>query len=307
MDSQQKLWNVSVQQVQIFLKAVELKNFTQVANHFNFTPSMVSKTISSLENELDIRLFTRKPRELTPTPAAILLASEWRQFVRAFSNSIEKARSYQDNLPKKIVFGFVDSSADVDQMIRQSILQYMHMHPQIDITAEKHDMHRLVELLNHGFLDVIQTSSMESAYLDEHCLPWEKVFDSSAAVFVPEGNDLFKQDSLDLDQLKNQKFLTLDPVMHPSYTSWLHSLCQKLGFVPDITATYKTVRSLLFSLKMRNDIFIGDTITSDWCDEQLKCFVLPEKLFSLIAWRNNSEKEIVEFKEYLKERYPRQY
>lgn len=69
-------WNISTQQIQIFLKAVELKNFTQVAKFFNFTPSMVSKTITALEDELDVKLFNRKPHELTPTPAGELLAKE---------------------------------------------------------------------------------------------------------------------------------------------------------------------------------------------------------------------------------------
>lgn len=55
-----KLWNISTQQIQIFLKAVELKNFTHVANYFNFTPSMISKTITAMEEELGFPLFIRK-------------------------------------------------------------------------------------------------------------------------------------------------------------------------------------------------------------------------------------------------------
>lgn len=307
MNNNQKLWNISVQQVQVFLKAVELKNFTQVANHFTFSPSMVSKTIAALEDELELKLFIRKPHELTPTPAAVLLAKEWRQFTASFENSIKKARTYENELMHKIVLGFVDSSAAVDQMISQSIMDYIPNHPDISITAEKHDMHRLVELLNTGMLDIVQTSAMEVPYLDEHNLPWEKVFDSDVAVFVPKGNDLFKKTTLDFTDLKNQRILSLDPNMHSSYHNWLLSLCRKHGFVPDIATTFRTVRSLLFSLKMHNIIFIGDTVNSDWCDDQLKCFVLPEKSFSIITWRDNGRKEILEFKDYLIKKYPKQF
>ena len=34
--------NISLQQIQIFLKVMELRNFTRVAEYYNFTVSMIS-------------------------------------------------------------------------------------------------------------------------------------------------------------------------------------------------------------------------------------------------------------------------
>lgn len=302
-----RLWNISVQQVQIFLKAVEYKNFTQVANDFNFTPSMISKTISSLENELNLQLFTRKPRELTPTPAAILLSKEWRQFVASFQGSIDRASSLQNGQFSNIVFGFVDSSVTIDQMIMESVMEYKNSHPEITVTVEKHDMHRLAELLHHGLLDIILTSAIEIPYLEEHGLPWETAFETDVSVFIPKENPLFTCDSIDFDLIRNQPMLGLDAGMHPSYAQWLRSLCKSHGFTPDITASYRTVRSLLFSLKMGSHIFIGDSVTSDWCDDTLKCLTLPEKSFSLVARSRHAGKEIKEFQKYLIEKFPERY
>lgn len=301
MNRFQKQYNISIQQVQIFLKAVELKNFTQVANYFNFTPSMISKTISFMESELELELFIRNPHELRPTPAALLLAGEWRQFISSFQKSIERARACQNDQKHKIILGFVDSSASIDQMIRQVMIQYTRLHPHMDIIVEKHDMHRLSELLNHGLLDLILTSDFEAAYLSDHGLPWEKAFDSSIAAFVPRGNNLFQKDALAFSDLKGQPLISLDPVMHPSYAQWLYTLCSRFGFVPNVKSTFRTVRSLLFSLKIQDSIFIGDFVNSDWCDEDLKVFPLPEKAFSLLAWRESADRELVEFKDYLKE------
>lgn len=301
MSGFQKQWSISIQQVQIFLKAVELKNFTQVANYFNFTPSMISKTISFMESELELELFIRNPHELRPTPAALLLAEEWRQFVSSFQKSIERARACQNGQKHKILLGFVDSSASIDQMIRQVVIQYTRLHPHMDIAVEKHDMHRLAELLNHGLLDLILTSDFESAYLSDRGLPWEKAFDSSVAAFVPRGNNLFHREEIAFSDLKEQSFLSLDPVMHPSYARWLYGLCGRFGFVPNVKSTFRTVRSLLFSLKIQDSIFVGDFVNSDWCDEDLKGFLLPEKAFSLLAWRENAGQELLGFKDYLKE------
>ena len=86
--------------------------------------------------------------------------------------------------------------------------------------------------------------------------------------------------------------------MHPTYNAWLNNLCVEHGFTPNITLTYRTVRSLLFGLKLQNHIFIGDTINSaDWCDENLKSFPLPGEAFTLVAWRKGCSKEILRFKD----------
>ena len=50
MNTDNGTWNISMQQIRIFLKAAELKNFTQAANHLMFTPSMISKTITAMED-----------------------------------------------------------------------------------------------------------------------------------------------------------------------------------------------------------------------------------------------------------------
>ncbi len=300
-------WNISTQQIRIFLKAVELKNFTQVANYFNFTPSMVSKTIAALEADLELTLFTRKPHELAPTPAGVFLAKEWRQYIVSIGNSIEKARSYQNEQARKIVLGFVDSSVAMDELISRSVREYSADNPNVCVSVEKHDMHRAVELLNSGMLDVVQTSGIEVPYLEEHGLLWEKVCDSGIAAYVPKQNPLFERDSLDFSDVKEQRFLSLDPLMHPAYHKWMTSLCGQHGFVPDIAATFRTVRSLMFNLKLQNYIFIGDSITADWCDEDLKMFVLPERSFTLVAWRSNEMEEVVRFKDYLRTVYPKEY
>lgn len=303
----ENLWNISVQQVEIFLKAVELKNFTQVANELNFTPSMISKTIAFMEDELGIQLFIRKPHELTPTPAACFLAKEWKQFTGAFNHSIQKARAYQMYGQEKIILGFVDSSAYVDRLISQSICSYTAQNPHIMIAVEKHDMHRAAELLNHGMLDLIITNEMEVPYLEDHQLCWEKICDTGVSAYVPSHNPLFEKTQLTFEDLKDQSFLSLDAAMHPTYHTWLHRLCVRHGFVPDIFATFRTVRSLMFSLTMYPYLFIGNSITSDWCSEELKMFSLPEKSFSLAAWRSHSTKELLDFKNYLKEQYPMQF
>ena len=60
MDYYNNIYNISLQQIQIFLKCYEYRKFVQVAEEYNFTPSMVSKTIKQLEKLLGFQLFIRQ-------------------------------------------------------------------------------------------------------------------------------------------------------------------------------------------------------------------------------------------------------
>lgn len=291
--------NITMEQISIFLNAVQLRNFSKVANLLNFTPSKISKTIQALEDELKIQLFVRKPHELTPTPAALLLADEWRQITGSYDHSIRKVREFQKEEAVKILLGFVDSSVQMDRLIKKTIRDYTHIHPDIKIVAEKHDMHRSAELINFGMLDLSITNEMELPYLNEHGIAWEKVIDTNVVAYVPKSNPLFQRDHIDFKDLKHTPLISLDPKMHPTYNQWLHALCNNYGFVPNIKSYFRTVRSLVFNLDLQDYIFIGDSITSDWICEDLKQFALPEKSSVIIAYRKEITKRVKLFKNYL--------
>ncbi len=62
------IMNISLQQIQIFLKCCRYLNFSRVAEEYNFTPSMISKTIKSLEDLLGIPLFCPEIPPSGPDP-----------------------------------------------------------------------------------------------------------------------------------------------------------------------------------------------------------------------------------------------
>ena len=293
--------NITMEQICIFLKAVQLRNFSQVATLFNFTPSKISKTIQSMEDELGITLFIRKPHELTPTPAAMLLADEWRQITGSYDHALRKVRMFQKEESIKILLSFVDSSVQMDSIIKQVIRNYADIQPDVRIVAEKHDMHRSVELINFGMLDLAITNEMELPYLNEHGIKWEKLMDTEVVAYVPRTNPLFYRENIDFGDLKDMPLVGLDSKMHPTYNQWLHALCNSYGFVPNIKSYFRTVRSLVFNLDLQDYIFIGDSITSDWAGNDLKEFILPEKSSVIIAYRKEISKRVQAFKKYLKD------
>ncbi|MBQ6582194.1 MAG: LysR family transcriptional regulator [Mogibacterium sp.] len=295
------IWKLSTQQVAIFLKAMEYRNFRKAAEFYHYTPSTVSKTIAALEEELGITLFDRGPNELVPTAAALQLAEDWRLLLGSINNSILRARNLERGDQRKLAIGIVDSAEYVDEAVREVVLRFREKHPDIEVVVEKHDMHRLVELLNVGMLDIVYSSAMEISYLAEHFLPWERVKKTHVAAFVPRSNQLYERDSIDWTDLMTEELVGLDPLMHPGYSKWLTELCGAHGFIPILTSTYRTVRSLKYSLSMNDRIFIGETITEEWGTGEMRSFVFPDESFTLLAWRQKQKPEFEEIREALRE------
>lgn len=291
--------NISFQQIQIFLKAVELRNYTRVAEYLNFTVSMISKTISNMEKETGLILFLRQPRELVPTPAAMVLAHEWRSILYTVEQSLEKAHIAQDGARTMLNLGFIDSSTEMDRRIQECLSRYEQLHPDIDVHVEKLDMHELVEQLHTGELDIICTAHHEIPALEAYGLPWRKLFPSHLAAYVPRSSPLFQRERIQFSDLRNEGFIIPSLVLHINYYTMFENLCRAHGFSPKIAVTATNVRSMMYSLRLQKGVVLGDEVTQDWAYDNVKRFVLPEEGGSIVSWRTDASPKCMELVEFV--------
>ncbi|NVZ50641.1 LysR family transcriptional regulator [Pseudomonas sp. B6002] len=62
-------WDINrLAEMEVFVRVIELGNFSAAARDFRITPSAVSKLLTRLETRLQARLLNRSTRRLTPTP-----------------------------------------------------------------------------------------------------------------------------------------------------------------------------------------------------------------------------------------------
>ena len=291
--------NLSLQQIQIFLKAVELRNYTRVAEHFNFTVSMISKTISNMEKETGLILFLRQPRELKPTPAALVLAAEWHSIVTTVEQSLEKAHTAQDGARQVLRVGLIDSSSEMDVRLNQCLDEFEAQNPNMDIHVEKMDMHELVERLNAGDMDVICTGHHEGAALDAYGLPWKMLVTCPLVVYVPRSSPLFHRESISFSDLRKESFVIPSPVLHAYYYAVLDALCKSYGFTPKIGLTVSNVRSMAYSLQRQKGVVLSCAVTDNWANDNVKGFLLPEQGGVLIGWGRSPDSHCLRLVEHI--------
>lgn len=279
-------FSLSMQQMQIFLKCYQYRNYSRVAKEYNFTPSMISKTIMSLEELLGLQLFERKYHSLEPTPAADELARGWKNACDDIVFSIFRAADVQNYHASYIKIGLLETTNFCADYILLKLEDYT-AELENEICWERRDMHALAQALNDDELDMIITWSEEVQFLNQSRTQWKKIFSSPDAIFIPSGHPLFGKKITSLADCREHPFITLSPTGYPHYFKYLNELCRECGFEPTLSSICGSTDSARYNLHLGKGLYVAPSlICSDWESEEVQKVELAQKPATslIIAW-----------------------
>lgn len=255
------IMNISLQQIQIFLKCCQYQNYSRVAEEYNFTPSMVSKTIKNLENLLGIPLFIRKYHRLELTPPGRELEKGWKNLSQDLIKTITRAFDVQEQLSAHIRIGVLETT--------RFCADYVTMK------------------LEENLVDLIITWSGETPYLNSKISGWKKIFVSPDAVFIPRGHPLYNAPLTSFSECRAYPFISLSPATYPHYYQYLEALCHDYGFSPVLSTLCGSTDSARYNLSMGKGIYVAPSLLcADWESEDIEKWEIPGEARSglIIAW-----------------------
>lgn len=91
----QLIQDMDLNDIQIFCKAAESKNFTEASITIGMTPSAVSKAVSRLEQKLNIKLFNRSTRSMR-------LTEEGKSYYAVCKEAVENIRDIERQITNSI-------------------------------------------------------------------------------------------------------------------------------------------------------------------------------------------------------------
>ena len=145
----------------LFAKLVELKNFTAVAESLQLSRSLVSKKISRLEERLGVQLLNRTTRRLELTEAG----RTYYQYCLQIENTLQEAESAVSEIrahPK----GTLNINAPVTfgQLVLPDIItQFLGKYPDVKINLGLSD--RFIDIIGGGYDLVIRIGELEDSSL----------------------------------------------------------------------------------------------------------------------------------------------
>ncbi|MDY4968717.1 MAG: LysR family transcriptional regulator [Lachnospiraceae bacterium] len=278
--------NIRLNQIQIFLKTAECKNFSTAADALHITQPMVSKTIQALENELGLILFIRDNKRVKLTPAGKELYENWKNILQYFESSIADANAIQEGKKDRIVIGIPCLTGD--SRILKKLRPFRDSQTRLTLSFETHTVSELWRLLKDDQLDAIISSEHLLDESRKKLYQWKRLEENYMAVFIPRSSPLYDREQIAFGDLRSENFISISAESDQQYEKFLLGMAATAGFLPRISCYVPNELSFRVNLMMGNGIVVADS-HADLENEVIKKFVLKDRRNdTVLVWKNSA-------------------
>lgn len=227
-------------QLHYFLKICNTLHFTKAAEELNIAQQPLSFQIHKLEEELGFKLFERTTRSVSITPAG-----------KEFQKNIEKAFWYikqgtdngkmiSEGKIGKLKIGY--NSFIMSTTLTLAINDFKEQYPQVELELQELNSPNLENAALDGTIDV---GVMGLIWENHKELNYLEIAEETSCVAIPKKWKITDDEYLELEQIKEQSFITYSPkTKTKSYQDFI-STCHYLGFDPKIIQTAETDLAVL--------------------------------------------------------------
>lgn len=218
-----------------FMEIASGKTFWEVSENHNISQSSVSKSILRLEEELNVKLFSREKRAARLTPAGTMFFEALKKLEPEFNSVLQELAQF--SLKKNIALGITPNTDYLDLNMRIPASRFFQENPDItvSITPEKQP-HQAVTKLLQDELDF--TIGHYFKHAAQFC-DYDIVCQDTLYVIVPKDHPLAGKDSVTFEELIDEKILVRSLIIQDV----IQDICNALKLLPPPNLTVFDVPS----------------------------------------------------------------
>lgn len=280
-------------QIECFLSAAELLNFTKVSIKLHASQPTISRQISSLEEELGFALFEREKGALMLTPGGAIMARELRNIRSLLQSAIVQAARATQNPEGKLSIGYI-AGLNTDDFVYPPVLAFQELYGDVEIRVETATFSELRKRLDNGAYDIVFTYSFELANLKSSV--YEKCYPIRTMIAMSANHPLARQENFSMSDLTGQTFLLLDPAESPGREEELLSVCSALNIGNVCVKYVANIESMLFGILSGNGVSLVSSGMECNRDPRFCCIELPRagaRTFIAAAWKMSNLNPLV--------------
>ena len=180
-----------------FVKVAELRSFSEASKALFISQSTLSQQIKQLEEELGVELLVRDSRHVSMSDYGEQYLPYAKQVLKDVDTSTERM-----NDVRQLKIGTLNVGATYTfcPLLADTVRDYMKKYPGIKLKIYCRSMENLMEMLEHGQLDVALSYKPLQSYddIDSHIL-----FNSNLCVIAGKDNPVAKKERIRLAELEN--------------------------------------------------------------------------------------------------------
>jgi DNA-binding transcriptional LysR family regulator len=225
---------MELRHLRYFIAVAEEGHMTRAAEQLGIQQPPLSQQIRSLEQEMGVQLFHRKPRGMELTDAGVALLEHARiilgQVDRAFASTRRTARGEQG----RVAVGFT-SSAPFHPFVPRVIRTFREMSPLVSLVLEESGSGELVQALHS---DQIDAAFIRSPVADVVGLEVTPLLEEEMLAALPTGHPFATgnddQARLPLASLAKETFVLYKRPGGPGLYDTIITACKGAGFSPRV-------------------------------------------------------------------------
>ncbi len=224
---------MELHQLECFIELSKFQNVSLTAEHLNISQPALSKTISLLESELDVKLFDRVGRRIRLNDHGRMFARYAEQILETLKEGTRNVKNleYQPSGTISLgLFSYVDLIADC-------IRDFMETYPMVKFQLYSSKSQYTID--NFENLDFTLSSSLTDApmareeYLESFPIAEEQYVLAIAPELLAQEIPDVPEENLMLHHFHQVPFLAM--ANNLMFSDVTYTLCQQAGFTPNIT------------------------------------------------------------------------
>lgn len=243
---------MDTKQLEIFIAAAKFLSFTETAASLNIAQSTVSYSISSLENELNTKLFIRNKGQLALTQSGRTFFEDACKLTSMIRQSIQHTRAEYTGTSGSLRIGFPFAQFLNDYVSQLS--RFTENYPFIDLQFIALDSNSLSAGL--GDLSVDCAFDREIVFSRDASILWSPLYEEDFYAIVSERHPLASQSVVELSQLANERILAMSRETNPGMFDMITHLFMAYDVLPDFIATANCHETTLMRARMNEGVVI---------------------------------------------------
>lgn len=218
---------VELRQLEYFVQVARLQHVTKAAEELHVAQSAVSRQIHRLEEELGIRLFMQRGRNVQLTPVGQLFLRRAEAILGDLDRAVMEIHEFLDPEVGEIRLGFPHSLGI--HLVPQVVAAFRKIHPNVKFRFRQGMYPSLIRDVVDAEVDLAFISPFPE---NNEQVTGEVVLTESLFAILPTSHPLANKESINLSELKDETFVLFGNGYSLRPIVW--DACKEAGFTPKI-------------------------------------------------------------------------
>jgi DNA-binding transcriptional LysR family regulator len=219
---------MDLKQLRCFIAVAEELHFGRAAERLHMAPPALSRQIRLLENELDVRLFSRTTRIVTMTRAGTVFVDEARDILSRTQRAAHTVQDAARNAGEVLRIGALDTAAA--GLLPEVLVRFRRDHPAIEIQLTEATTSRQLQGLVTGRLDI----GFLRPPVVEADLEWEFLLQEQLLVAIPSSHPLASQNQISLRSIMKEPLILPAKRTRPCTYNLVMRYFDDFGLLPNV-------------------------------------------------------------------------